>query len=231
MVQSPSGTFHYPSRDMLPEALRDSLRPGGWARNEHRPTKKEIAQKKAASKSSPKAESGQPPKKIAEPADIDEIPIKPDKLPDDPSLLTRGMSRGGAIGRALQVVARAMGGRVHTGAITEKADGGRTDTVPMHVAANSYVVPADIVSSLGQGDTNAGYRVLEHMFGPAETRAEGGAVPIIAAGGEFVLTPEQVAQIGAGNAKTGHEALDQWVKIQRRKHIQTLKGLPGPARD
>lgn len=230
MVQSPSGTLHYPSREMLPEALRDQLRPGGWARNEHRPTKKEVARKKAASKSESKAESGQAPK-ISDPTDMADIPVKPDKLPDDPSLLTRGMNRGGAIGRAMQVVARAMGGRVHTGPVTEKADGGRTDTVPMHVAANSYVVPADIVSSLGQGDTNAGYGVLEQMFGPSQTRADGGAVPIIAAGGEYVLSPEQVAAIGKGDAKVGHEALDRFVVMQRRKHIQTLKGLPGPARD
>ena len=79
----------------------------------------------------------------------------------------------------------ATGGAVHAGPITHAADGGRTDTVPMDVASGSYVVPADIVSALGQGDTAAGFKVLTHMFGPQAPRtAQGHTVPIMAAGGE-----------------------------------------------
>lgn len=95
----------------------------------------------------------------------------------------------------------------------------------------SYVVPADIVSSLGEGGTAAGYGVLENMFGPAHTKAEHGARPAIVAGGEYVLSPEQVAQIGNGNHELGFSALDSFVKMQRRKHIQQLKALPGPVVD
>lgn len=41
---------------------------------------------------------------------------------------------------------------------------GRTDRINMHVKPGSYVVPADIVSSLGEGNTNAGHDILGKMF-------------------------------------------------------------------
>ncbi|RTL64646.1 MAG: hypothetical protein EKK41_21170 [Hyphomicrobiales bacterium] len=141
---------------------------------------------------------------------------------------------GGAVRRALAIARRAAGGRVanvHAGPITHVADGGRTDTAPMHVASGSYVLPADTLSSLGQGDTNAGFQVAEQLFGPFATRAEGGAIPIIAAGGEAVLSPEQVARVGNGDVEQGHRILDLFVKKVRRDTIQALKRLPAPAKD
>lgn len=42
---------------------------------------------------------------------------------------------------------------------------GRADTVPMHVPHEAYVIPADIVSHLGQGNSLAGHEVLSKMFG------------------------------------------------------------------
>lgn len=44
---------------------------------------------------------------------------------------------------------------------------GRTDRLPLSVAAGSYVLPADLVSGLGEGNTLAGSRVLDKMFGTA----------------------------------------------------------------
>lgn len=41
---------------------------------------------------------------------------------------------------------------------------GRTDRHKMDVAPGSYVVPADVVSHLGENNTLAGQRVLDHMF-------------------------------------------------------------------
>lgn len=43
---------------------------------------------------------------------------------------------------------------------------GRTDHVPLHVPSSSYVLPADHVSSLGQGNTAAGHAIINHMFAP-----------------------------------------------------------------
>lgn len=43
---------------------------------------------------------------------------------------------------------------------------GRGDKVPTPVKAGSYVLPADHVSGLGQGNTAAGFKVLDQMFAP-----------------------------------------------------------------
>jgi len=44
--------------------------------------------------------------------------------------------------------------------------GGRTDDVPMHVPSGSYVIPADIVSHVGEGNSVNGLAVLKAMFQP-----------------------------------------------------------------
>ena len=56
----------------------------------------------------------------------------------------------------------------HSG-IINMAVGGRTDHIPMNVLEGSYVLPADIVSGLGEGNTMAGSKVLDAMMktGPA----------------------------------------------------------------
>lgn len=41
---------------------------------------------------------------------------------------------------------------------------GRTDKIPMKVGGGSYVLPADIPSALGQGNTMAGGSILDKMF-------------------------------------------------------------------
>lgn len=41
---------------------------------------------------------------------------------------------------------------------------GRTDKLPMRVRSGSYILPADIPSALGQGNTMAGGEILKKMF-------------------------------------------------------------------
>jgi hypothetical protein len=151
--------------------------------------------------------------------------------------------------------ARATGGqvtKVHTGPI-HSAVAGRTDHLPMNVPSGSYVIPADIISSMGEGNTMAGFRHMRLIFGgnpytgeeepygaeggpynePLPGKAGGGAatVPIIAAGGEYVLSPDQVMKVGKGDLDTGHRVLDEFVKRMRAITIKTLKKLPGPKKD
>lgn len=140
-----------------------------------------------------------------------------------------GKKYGGAVDAAMRI-ARAMGGRVHTGPITQRADGGRTDTVPMDVPEGAYVIPADIVSALGQGDTTAGMKSIGGMFGPHDEPGAKQSVPILAAGGEYVMSPSQVARLANGDLAKAHAMLDQWVKATRAKNIETLANLPGPQR-
>ena len=148
---------------------------------------------------------------------------------------------------------------------------GRVDHLPIHVASGSYVIPADIVSALGEGNTMAGFKILKRAilsmrgapyggeglpygagvgpygqgkgpYGQGEEpygaelprRASGGRaglVPIVAAGGEFVIPPEDVEAIGDGDIDMGHKALDEFVLKARKQTIDTLKHLPGPAKD
>ncbi len=139
---------------------------------------------------------------------------------------------------------RAFGGnvvtkeKVHVGPIRSSV-AGRTDHLPMHVHSGSYVIPADIVSALGEGNTEAGFHAVHELFGPEMgiplARATGGEtgelVPIVAAGGEYVIHPSGVTRIGKGDLDTGHKILDHFVKKIRAKTVQTLKNLPGPAKD
>lgn len=120
--------------------------------------------------------------------------------------------------------------------------GGRTDRLAVKPRAGSYVIPADIVSGLGQGNTSAGMKVLDNMFksGPfgmpkarlprATPRkyADGGKVDILAAGGEYIIPPDSVAEIGGGDMAAGHDVLDAFVAQIRDSTIKDMQALPGP---
>ena len=123
----------------------------------------------------------------------------------------------------------------HVGPI-HSAVAGRTDHLPMHVPSGSYVIPADIISAMGEGNTMAGFKIMNDitkMYGglPRAFASGGGAgekVAIVAAGGEYVIPPEVVTNIGNGNMESGHSELDDFVKKMRAKTVKTLKALPGP---
>jgi hypothetical protein len=177
-----------------------------------------------------------------------------------------------AIAAALNMARKAAGGslgvsaprtedaKLHTGPIHSSV-AGRTDHLKMNVPSGSYVIPADIISAMGEGNTMAGFKLAEKVFsspgswmtgqpyGEQATpydepmtpygiempqKAAGGAtegVPIIAAGGEYVIAPEHVQHIGGGNMDAGHRHLDEFVKKFRARTVATLKKLPGPKRD
>jgi hypothetical protein len=150
--------------------------------------------------------------------------------------------------------------KIHTGPIHSPV-AGRTDHLPMHVPSGAYVIPADIISAMGEGNTMAGFRVANTIFtempfakgtpggmtdptkgmpgtdaqlGLPAKRAMGGAtgaVPIVAAGGEYVIHPDDVTRLGGGNIDAGHKLLDDFVKRMRAKTVQTLRKLPGPKKD
>lgn len=58
----------------------------------------------------------------------------------------------------------------HPAGLVHTAGPGRTDTVPLSVAAGSHVIPADVVAGLGQGNTLAG----AHSLGVAMSTGPGG---------------------------------------------------------
>jgi hypothetical protein len=111
---------------------------------------------------------------------------------------------------------------------------GRTDHLPLNVQSGSFVIPADIISAIGEGNTMAGSRELDRMLGgrPQNPRnfAQGGDVPILAAGGEYMVNPDVVARLGGGDLDQGHRVLEALVKQVRAGAIKRLKSLPGPSK-
>ena len=166
-------------------------------------------------------------------------------------MVASGHPQKQAVAAALRT-ARAHGGKVHKGAIHSSV-AGRTDHLPMHVASGSYVIPADIISAMGEGNTMAGFKVAQNIFStpfmgagkpyggrglpygaPMPHKAAGGStgtVPIVAAGGEYVIDPKSVEHLGGGSLDDGHKILDEFVKQMRAKTVKTLKNLPGPKKD
>jgi len=124
---------------------------------------------------------------------------------------------------------------IHEGPIHSPVSG-RTDHLPMHVASGSYVIPADIISAMGEGNTMSGFKQMKQILNGAKDmpKASDGparAVPIVAAGGEYVVTPHEVMWAGDGDMDTGHETFDGFVTGMRAKTIKTLKALPGPKKN
>lgn len=136
----------------------------------------------------------------------------------------------------------------HFGGLFATEGPGRVDNIPMSVPHNSYIVPADVVSGLGMGNSAAGGKALDRMFPhSASGGGFGGAknsfmnkfskggnvhghkmVPIITAGGEYHILPQDVQKLGNGHMQSGHKVLDHFVKTVREKTIKEMKNLPGP---
>jgi len=151
-------------------------------------------------------------------------------------MMAAGHEQKQAVAAALEQArrSRADGGeasdKIHVGPIHSNV-AGRTDHLPINVPSGAYVIPADIISGMGEGNTMAGFQAANSVFGRQTKSPEDEPVEIIAAGGEYIITPENVARIGGGNIDQGHTTLDEFVKQYRERTIQTLKNLPGPKRD
>lgn len=144
--------------------------------------------------------------------------------------------------------------------LLHSAVAGRTDQLKVSPLSGSFVVPADVVSGLGEGNSLAGARILQEEFQtgpygvplpkiagrtsaprapapPPQEHAKGGAtqqgpvrVPILGAGGEFILGPHHLIR-KFGSVERAHKILDKWVVHERKKIIKTMSKLPGPAQD
>lgn len=136
---------------------------------------------------------------------------------------------------------------------------GRADAIKTTAPSGSYVLPADVVSGLGEGNSLAGAKAVQQMLStgpwgaamPKITRgsgppkppaslkkkaggggneATGEPIPVMLSHGEFVIPTDQVKAIGGGSAKNGFKILDHLVLELRRRHIEKLKKLPPPAK-
>jgi len=122
--------------------------------------------------------------------------------------------------------------------------GGRTDRLPSQVDVGSYVIPADVVSTLGQGHTAFGDKVLRASIGDEHGHMAHGGRPsstsILAAPGEFCVSREAVDALGQrgleqgfgkkGETATncGHRLLDELIARARKFQIAWLRHAPPP---
>lgn len=87
----------------------------------------------------------------------------------------------------------------HPAGMIKSSIPGRTDKIPMSVPPGSYILPADIPSALGQGNTMAGEKILGNMFkigpyGSGETgKISGGHPARIQA--NWMKTPRLIGKI------------------------------------
>jgi hypothetical protein len=113
-------------------------------------------------------------------------------------MINAGHPRDQAIAAALSTAreGRKRGGKVktHSGPIHSSV-AGRTDHLPMHVASGSYVIPADIISALGEGNSMAGFKVAKNIFSaPGPYGQSTGSLPYGASGLPYgVPSPKKAA--------------------------------------
>lgn len=115
---------------------------------------------------------------------------------------------------------------------------GRTDAIPAAPAPGSVVIPADVVSGVGQGNTLAGDQIIRSMFAgapfgmtppaPSQALAAPGGQPIQAAGGEEVVDPAALVRVGGGDLRRGQDIVNDWIRQSRELNIRQLQNLPGP---
>lgn len=148
--------------------------------------------------------------------------------------------------------------RLHVGPVLSNVPG-RTDNHRVKVPSGSYVLPAQHVASIGQGNSIAGLSLASSMFGgpygaspgkiahgsgaPRPPRmmkglADGGEPPeqdygqpvdVDISGGEYVVAPEAIIH-RYGDLDIGHKILDKWVMDTRKAEIALQKKLPPPAK-
>ena len=108
----------------------------------------------------------------------------------------------------------------------------------MSVPPGSYILPSDVISAVGQNNTEAGAQILGSIF---KIGSHGGESPEAVAtqtavalmvmcrlsrqAARWSLHPEIVAEIGGGDMKAGHKILNAFCLRVRREHIAQLKRL------
>ena len=131
------------------------------------------------------------------------------------------------------------------------ADGGVME-IDEEMESGSFVLPADVVSNVGDGSSTSGHRRLAQLFGGGDDYAIGGGIlkgPLKGPGGglddliqtgidgvrvarlstdEFVVPKDVVRKIGDGSQKAGAEQLYDFMKnVRLNKHgtSQQPKGI------
>ena len=170
------------------------------------------------------------------------------------------MAKGGKLPEPLMKPNAPMPGgsvQVHDHGLIHGPGTGRSDSILMHVPRGGYMVPADIVSGIGHGNSLAGANALDHSFpkdiaspeGRAHVRgfaplmkhpfgsafgqkkmADGGDTDytkIMSSAGEYFIHPSAIIK-KYGSLKNGHKVLDHWVQLTRKDNIRKQQKIKPP---
>jgi hypothetical protein len=137
--------------------------------------------------------------------------------------------------------------------LLKRYGGGGITNIPKFQAggdmeSDAFVVPADVVSALGNGSTDAGIEILNQYLGlalPIEGEGDGlsddipatieGEQPARVADGEVYVPPEVVARLGGGDPERGAAMLYTMMdkvreaahgKTTQQKEVQPEKVMP-----
>ena len=99
---------------------------------------------------------------------------------------------------------------------------GRADQVNATVPAGTYILPADVVSGLGEGNSAAGIRILQTMFAKMKPAVHPqGHAKVRLSGGEFAVTPDMLIALASIQ-------LDHLIQVVRQTAHQDVSQMPPP---
>ena len=107
---------------------------------------------------------------------------------------------------------------------------GRADAVHTNVPAHTYIIPADVVSGLGDGNSAAGGAILDRIVkhAPKMPPTHRQLVSVRLSGGEYRIPPEVVIGVGRGDPKKGADHFDRLVKMVRTKTVSAINHQKPP---
>ncbi len=102
--------------------------------------------------------------------------------------------------------------------------GGQDDKIRNPIYEGDFILPADVVSHAGDGNTMAGGKNLDILFNAIKGKVDRPAAPIDAflSDGEYVIRRDKVTALGKGNNALGGKKLDAFMKnIRKTKGADT----------
>lgn len=169
----------------------------------------------------------------------------------NPQLATGGFTPANSTWEAHQAARNLAHDTFHPSGLFHGDTAGRTDRLPRSVPVNSFVMPADVVSGLGQGSTLAGAKIMDGILssGPFGTKLRGhhadggnadeGVSHVMVASGEYLVGRDKVEALGnrmrrakkskkRTDLEAGHEALRGLVEKVRGAQKKFLASAPKP---
>ncbi len=115
----------------------------------------------------------------------------------------------------------------------EGEDKGQDDNIHVKAPVGGYVLDADVVSSIGDGNTDAGFKEINRYLDKLEKKHIKKSKPKLIdcafSTGELQIDPRDVTAIGKNDLEKGHKVLNQFVKEVRAHKKHSIDSIPPKA--